>query len=125
MSKDFELADILSITLGCTLSRRGLAGIQDLLSYLIGRQVWTTQVVYAAPQCKPALLVQHPQLSQVEDPGFMSMEDLDRWLEQLEAKYGRTLPIEPMKEGEYELLGPFGAAIQMREDATAQRQQNS
>ena len=94
--REFGLDDILSVTTGRLLSRRGMDGIYEILSYMTGTSVFTHQLPRVAGECAPEILRQHPQLADVVLKRKVSLLMLQRMLEEAETKYGKTLPIKPL-----------------------------
>ena len=92
-TRDFDLADILSITTGRLLSHRHMDGVYDILNFLTGDDLYTHQLPRAADTCRGPLLEQHPQLTDVAPPLDIDVPAIEAWLAQAEATYGRTLPL--------------------------------
>jgi len=94
------LADILSVTTDRLMSRRGIAGIYDLLGHMTGNNLFTHELPEAARLCEPALLAQHPRLVGVTPPDGLGNPDLMAWLIEQERVYGETLTVAPLPRGE-------------------------
>lgn len=112
----YGLDDILSITTGRLLSRRHVAGLCDILNHMTGDNLMTHQLPRAATACGPALLDQHPKLRSVEPPSgdSITQEELLAWLDQTEEKYGKTLPVQPLAPGAWEIRDPIEELSEMR-----------
>jgi len=95
--REFGLDAILSVTTGRLLSRRHMDGIYEILSYMTGTSVFTHQLPRVADECKPEILRQHPQLSDVQLTRTLSENALMSWLEDQESRFGKTLPIQPLR----------------------------
>jgi hypothetical protein len=100
-AREFDLADILSITTGRLLSRRHIDGVYDILNHLTGDNLMTHQLPRAAETCRPALLAQHPQLDGVQPPEDMAVPELWKWLAGAETAYGARLPVTPIADWEH------------------------
>lgn len=100
-NRDFDLADILSITTGRLLSHRHIDGVYDILNHLTGDSLMTHQLPRAADTAGPALLEQHPQLAGIEPPRDISVSEIEQWLAQAEETYGYTLPVTPLAQWEH------------------------
>lgn len=104
MSAAFALGDVLSITTDRLVSRDHIGGVYRILGYMTGDELYTHQLPRAAAECKPALLVQHPQLKDVLVPDeFDDERHVYLWLAQQERIYGETLGVDPLilKQGDY------------------------
>lgn len=99
----FALGDVLSITTDRLVSRDHIGGVYRILGYMTGENLYTHQLPRAAEECKPALLVQHPQLKDIDVPEFRDKEHVYLWLTEQEDRYGETLDIDPLilKQGDY------------------------
>lgn len=106
-AQDYELADILSITTGRMLSRRNMAGVQDILTLLTRDGIFTHQIPRAVTACAPHILSQHPQLESVCLPDDLEPDDIDAWLDEIEQRFGRTLPLTPLPDGAWEHRNPI------------------
>jgi hypothetical protein len=112
--REFGLDDILSVTTGRLLSRRHMDGVYDILGYMAGGPVWTHQLPRLADVCRPEILRQHPQLADATLERELSEHQLHVWMEDQEARFGKTLPIEKLATDELrdpvdELVGMVGA----------------
>lgn len=107
-AKDFELGHILSVTTGRLFSRTKppISGVYEILNYMTGVDLFTHQLPRASEECRPALLVQHPQLGEIEVPEFESTDIVWSWLDEQESRYGKTLPVKPLAKGEHRSIHP-------------------
>lgn len=104
-SRDFHIGDILSITTGRLVSPRHMTGVYDILNYMTGDDLYTTQLPRAARECAPELLRQHPDLADVEVPETLSgMDDVKRWLGSIATEYGESRAVTPMPEGQHSFI---------------------
>lgn len=55
-AREFDLADILSVTTELLLSHRHMDGLYDLMGFMVGEDLMTHQLPRAARACKPELL---------------------------------------------------------------------
>ena len=99
----FNLADVLSITTGCLLSDRHMAGVYDILGYMTNDPYITTVGLLAVvDQCKDLLLRQHPQLASIEAPEFNVSQDgiepMNAWLAEQVKTYGDSFNVFPFGE---------------------------
>lgn len=100
-TREFDLADILSITTGRLLSHRHIDGVYEILAHMTGDPIWTHQLGTAADACKPALLEQHPRLAEITVPEDVSIPDLEQWIAETESVYGYQLPVTPLEHWEH------------------------
>lgn len=105
-SRKFHLGDILSITTGKLVSPKGMDGIYGILNYMSGDDLFTHQLPRVSDECKPKILEQHPQLSEV-DASPVNLENYQQWLAEQVAKYGEYLEIQPLSRGSHEYKNPI------------------
>lgn len=106
-TRDFALADILTMTTGLLLSHNGMGGLYEIANHLTGDNLMTHQLPRAAEVCGPALLRQHPQLAGVAPSPDLDASNLLTWLADAEHVYGATLPVAPLAPGEWEQRDPI------------------
>lgn len=105
-TRDFPLADILTITTGRLLSRKHMAGVYNILGWLTGDdELMTHQLSRAVEACLPGLLRQHPSLADVAPPEDVDEAELLAWLDEAERVHGATLPVAPV--GGWEQRNPI------------------
>lgn len=95
-SRDFDLADALTVTTGRLLSHRHMDGLYDILNFLTGDSLFTHQLVKASDWCKPRLVEQHPRLAEMTPPDTNETGELFTWLADMERVHGRTLTLTPL-----------------------------
>ncbi|MGI9491408.1 MAG: hypothetical protein ACR2QF_03175 [Geminicoccaceae bacterium] len=107
-TRDFHVADILSVTHGYLISSRHIDGVYDVLNFLTGQNLYTHQLPRASEEIHDALLAQLPQwfADLKKDDLGQIIEDFklthvgDSWLEPLiahfEDTYGQTFPLAPV-----------------------------
>lgn len=120
MSRDFDLGDILSITTGTLVSPRRMEGIYDILNYMTDDNLFTHQLPRAIRECRPPLLVQHPDLAAVSAPEVDCRGNLwaqvFEWLDFQKATYGDSLPVWQLGTGgvgAHERLNPLTELVDM------------
>jgi hypothetical protein len=121
MTRDFHIGDVLSITTGRLLAPAGMDAVYRILNHLTGGHLYTHQLPRAADECKPSLIRQHPWLDgpelreAVETLGLRldaaSDQDrrdeiVERWLGELAAIRGATLPVEADPPGSHPHIDP-------------------
>lgn len=84
-TKEFHLGDVLSITTGYLVSPRHMDGIYDILSFMMGRRLWTHELPEASGICKPYLLEQFPYLDRPE-VSVLAVDELVKMLETVDKK---------------------------------------
>jgi hypothetical protein len=106
----FHLGDILSVMSGRLLTPNGLDGVQQLLSYLTGDDIFTHQIPRALTACGPVLRKRYPGLAAIPipDPGeFATQNDLDLWLAgEAAAHGGYTHLVRPLAPGIWQSRNP-------------------
>lgn len=87
-AREFDLADILSVTTELLLSHRHMDGLYDLMGFMVGEDLMTHQLPRAGDACKPELLRQMPWLADVQPPQGVDKADLFAWLTATEQERG-------------------------------------
>lgn len=100
-TRDFDLADILSITTGRLLSHRRMAGVYDILNFLTGDNLMTHQLPRAAQTCRGPLTEQLPFLTALTIADEMEVDALFAWLAEAETRYGARHPVAPLATWEH------------------------
>ncbi|MGY1549547.1 DUF7736 domain-containing protein [Streptomyces sp. MN6] len=106
-TRNYPLADILTMTTGRLLSHRHMDGVYDIANYMTGDNLMTHQLPRAAEACGPALLAQHPKLQGVEPPAGIDVPDLMAWLVNAERELGEQLPVAPLAAGQWDRQDPL------------------
>lgn len=105
-TREFHLGDILSITHDRLLSPRHMEGVYDIAAFMAGEPVWTHQLPRVGKEAAPVILRQHPQLAEIDASG-VNGDNHQAWLAEQVARYGETLPIEPMTADDHERIDPM------------------
>lgn len=92
----FHLADILSVTTGRLVSKRGVAAIYDVLNFMTGNTNFTHQLGRVSEEVKPHILAQHPELAAV-DASDVNRNNWQSWIAKQESTYGREFALTRMK----------------------------
>jgi hypothetical protein len=74
---------------------RRMDGVYDILSYMTGESLFTHQLPRACDACRPALLKQHPQLSEVIHD-HVNGDNYKDWLADQIARYGEELEVQTL-----------------------------
>lgn len=101
----FHIGDILSVTSGVLVAPRGMVGVHDLLSYMIGvpdGRLPDTEMPKVANIATPLLRQQHPDLEAIVIPDMRGDEAVDSWVGGIAIKYGETRLVLPLKHGSYQ-----------------------
>ena len=104
-TRDFHIADVLSVTTGRLFSLRMVEGVQDILSFMCGHSVMTHEIPRAIRTAGPHLLRQHPQLRDV-DLSALNWETANTHISGWVDQFGETLPCDPLPAGAYEACDP-------------------
>ncbi|KIF66213.1 hypothetical protein HY68_36470 [Streptomyces sp. AcH 505] len=97
--RTFPLADVLSVTTGCLLSRTRMDGMGTLLNYLTGQDTFAKQLIpaqqflKAADTTAPVLVEQHPFLADLKPPAEIDAPDLMAWLIDAERVHGEEITV--------------------------------
>lgn len=100
MTKDFDIADILSVITGCLLSP-SMTNVYVILNYLTDDNLFTHQLPRARDFAVPVLAVKFPDLAAVEIPSFSGTAEerkdaCERFLNGLRVKHGDQRALEPI-----------------------------
>jgi hypothetical protein len=94
-TRDFPLADVLSVTTGCMLSDH-VDGLYRILNHLTGDSPVTHQLGRAAEACRPGVIEQHPQLAGVVPPEGIDVPEVMAWIAEQERVHGDSLVLAPI-----------------------------
>ena len=111
--KTFHISDILSITTGRLVSNRHIDGVYDVIGHLVGRDVWTHELVVYADQAREECCKQLGWPSEVPKVTDEDMKDIPGWLLKLEKKYGREHTLICPKDFASHDAGPIASAVEM------------
>lgn len=111
--KTFHISDILSVTTGRLVSTRHLDGVYDVIGHLVGRDVWTHELVVYAEQAKEECCKQLGWPSEVPEATDEDMKDIPGWLAKLEEKYGSEHTLVHPKDFAPNDAGPIASAVEM------------
>ncbi|WP_158814664.1 hypothetical protein [Methylocapsa sp. S129] len=76
----FDIAIVLSITGDGLVSREGIKGLQNALSYMAGEDIYTHQVRRVMDEGRPAILAKYPLLANVVAPDNIGEDTVEAWL---------------------------------------------
>lgn len=93
--KKFHLGDVLSIITRRPVSPRSLDGVYDILSFMTGHSVYTHEIPGAIRECRPYLLIQFPQLAEI-DASDVNIENRATWLAEQVARYGEEFEVKSL-----------------------------
>lgn len=96
--REFPLADVLSVTTGMVLTRRGGEALDDILNWATGDQLSWWQAPRAADACIEAFTSQHPFLADLVPLDGLDKPDLYAWLLAAEVEHGETVTLTPLAD---------------------------
>ncbi len=111
-TKKFHLGDVLSIITGRIVSPRHMDGVCNILNFMTGDNLFTYQLPRAGDECKPHLLAQFPQPSEVDASG-VNEKNHKQWLAEQVAKYGEEFEVKPIPKGAHQFKNPITEAEEM------------
>ncbi|MFF2890756.1 hypothetical protein [Paenibacillus sp. NPDC057967] len=91
MAKTFPISDVLSVVTETLVS--SMEGVRNILNYMTGIDLSTSQIPSAMKECKQHILLQNPQLSNVPN---VNVSDIPGWLDSQKYVYGDRLAITPI-----------------------------
>lgn len=115
-TQEFHLGTILSVTHGILLSPDHMKGIYEILHWMTGDDLFTHQLPRAADECKPFLLVQHPELEKIVIPEVHGQQEVDDFLASLYDEYGTTKPVAPLAQEDHTSIHPLAELRMMGTD---------
>jgi len=110
--REFSLGDVLCVSTGRLVSRRGMDAVYDVLNFLTRDNLFTHQLPRALRECQPWVIRQHPQLAAV-DASAVNAENLETWLLEQEARFGSTLQPEPIPRDDHTVRDPLAEIAEM------------
>ena len=95
--RNFKLGTILSVTTGCSLTKKGKFGeVEDLFWWVYDDDlINSTGMVVLKEDMKNHLLTIHPELKDIK---FKKGSDVDRFVLKQEKKFGEFLPVSRIGE---------------------------
>ncbi len=93
--RGFHIGDILTVVTGRSLSPRSTVGVYDILNFLTGNDMATHDLDSVLKECQPHLILQHPQLKEV-DTQELGSGNWRQWLSDQARRYGLILPVKPI-----------------------------
>jgi len=97
------------------LTGRLLCSVDDLyvvLNFLTGESLYTHQLPRAFLVCAPFVAQQHPELAALDWSG-VNQQTFRAWLDEQEQRFGKTLALAPIPEGQYEAQHPLSELADM------------
>lgn len=119
--KSFPLADVLSITTGRLLSRRGMDAIYNILDYMSEEGLTTLQLPRVAEEARPVIIALYPQLSKenlksdldaLDAMKGAGAEAVYKWVDDLKGRLGETFKIPKLGDA-HKKIDPITEAINM------------
>lgn len=112
-TKKFPVQDVLSVAKGKMLST-SLSGIQDICGYMLGTEIYTSQIPAALRICMPEILRQYPYFSEIDFNA--QVQDFDNWISEMQQTFGAEIPIMPSTPNEHSISNPIQAFRDIREN---------
>jgi len=106
-SSRFHLGDILSVTSGIIISPKGEKAVQELLSFMKGEEVGTSEseLRQAMKECHNSLLIQCPKLRKL-DPSMIDGTMIPSWLKHQIREHGDYHSIRPLQRKQQQAISP-------------------
>lgn len=111
--QEFAIADILSAATGVLCG--DMDGVYDILNFMTGDDLYTTQLPRASEEAAPYLIEQFPWLRDIDCNWLAGEGCLDR-VAQLAEKYGAVHMVQPMHPEDHEVIDPIEEIHRMRPD---------
>jgi hypothetical protein len=113
-AKTFHISDILSVTTGRLVSNRHIDGVYDVIGHLVGRPVYTQELVIFLDQSTEEIHNQLKWTREVPEATDEDMRDVPGWLGNLEKKYGSEHTLTAASSSfEDESYDPIGSLFDM------------
>lgn len=105
--RNFHIGDIISVTTDVLVSPRGIRGFSDILSYMVGEDLFTHALIRASKECAPDLVRQHPDLADIEVPEFRDEDHFATWIGEMVVKHGELRPVIPLHPDDHTVIDPI------------------
>lgn len=96
IKKEFDLGTVLTVTTGIFLCE--MDNLYEILNFMTGDSLMTHQLPRASDDCKPSLLEQFPELSNIVVPELENKEECLEYLNLIAGDFGNKFKVEPLKE---------------------------
>jgi hypothetical protein len=122
-TKTFHIGDILSVTTGCLVSPRMVAGVHELLDWMTGEALMTHQLPRASRECEDNLRAQHPDLAAITVPDWTTIRRdqaetiVFGWVAEQVDRFGETREVTPLPPEDHTPIDPITELKMMRPDA--------
>lgn len=111
----FTTGEIISAGLGKLAC--DIEGMYKIMNFLTGDNLFTHQLPRAFLACEAWVIAQHPWLKEL-DESACNPETWRAWLDDAEARFGKTHELQPLPEGRWRSVDPIREAIELMEDKT-------
>lgn len=108
-TKVFHIGQLLSITTSKLVSPVGdhpIKGVYEILNFLTKDDLMTHQLPRASRACKPWILLQKPELADV-DATKVNEKNWRQWLDEQVAKFGELHELTPMNGDDWTHINPL------------------
>lgn len=110
--REIDLRDILSVLTDKMFSPLGLEGLNELVQFMVGEEVFNHQLRRVMlGECRPWLLAWHPQLKEV-DATNVGPDNAQAWTDEQIRKFGRTLIVEQIPPEIHESIDAFSEVVE-------------
>ncbi len=110
--QEFCLGEVLTITTGIMLSPSGMEGIYKILNFMTADELFTHQLPRAMRECRPYLLEQFPQLTNINADGI-TPENYTSRLNEWIVKYGDKFLVRKIISDNHKRIDPREELKQM------------
>lgn len=93
-TKTFHLSDILSVSTGTLVSRDHIGGVYNVLNHMTEDNLYTHQLLLAAPVMRPELERQFPWLKDITAPELQGEAECVAWVASVAAVHGEYHEVE-------------------------------
>ncbi len=104
-TKKFHLSAVLTVVTHKYMCS-DVNELYQILNFMTGDSVYSTQLARVLLECEPEILLQHPQLKEVNGTEITT-ENCAEWLADKISKYGEYLPINTLVINLHEFKNPI------------------
>lgn len=108
-TKEFAIADVLTVVTGVMLSR----DFGDVLNWMTGESVFVHQTSRICGEAAPVILADHPEFqAAIDEAEKVTSENWSEWLATWTDRYGVTVAVPKLTIAEHERIDPMSEAAE-------------
>jgi hypothetical protein len=120
----FPIDEILTVTTGRLVAHRGMDAVYEILNFLTGENLYTHQLVRAAPICAKFILQVYPELAKISTTDLDELlkkysdpkQAVNEWVEEIRKENRDSYELMPLPVGMYQAMNPISEAILLKSE---------